>query len=564
MVHIHQHQITDLSLAALEALITTLRSHLTRLTAELSEHKQLLLELRSLRDSDAHALAEKSKEVDKLKQEVERLAGEVEVLRGVVEEGLKERRGFREQPVSHSTPVSAEQSSEDGSEDEESQVQTQQPQQQQPTVESDESEDEVTEEESMSRRSPTPSPRRRLGAGPADRTMRTDRATLASSQCPSLAASANANASEPFLDEEEVSRISQEVEERRYERSIQSHSQDSSQSASEPQERSRSWSHQPVPGQSRKVSRASSPSMVLEPDASGSTAPPNLVRQLEHSVRFAAESSHPPNGRPPSPHADISHQQTQPQLRPTAPTPAAAQRSASTSQKRRAYSVTQVDGEPAFPQIRGARLEQLFFSVPEHNAETCTICHRRRRRRAAEVEQATSWLREHQQHRTKDEGFVEGAEDAQDRRAYAGRAARGQESDRVPPQTVLARVLRELEDDFTHYKRCVCGSGSAFTQLFAERPGVASIYVELADQYKDMDPVSNVIKRNVLADHLREVIDILEQKVRASRSCQGMPTLDARCYDVGQPDSVVVRPADVQGQTSRRVRCSGRGRQLDE
>lgn len=41
----------------------------------------------------------------------------------------------------------------------------------------------------------------------------------------------------------------------------------------------------------------------------------------------------------------------------------------------------------------------------------------------------------------------------------------------------------------------------------------SSIYVELADQYKDMDPVSNVVKRNVLADHLREVIDILEQKV---------------------------------------------------
>ena len=45
-----------------------------------------------------------------------------------------------------------------------------------------------------------------------------------------------------------------------------------------------------------------------------------------------------------------------------------------------------------------------------------------------------------------------------------------------------------------------------------------SIYVELADQYKDMDPVSNVVKRNVLADHLREVIDILEQKVGDSGS----------------------------------------------
>lgn len=40
-----------------------------------------------------------------------------------------------------------------------------------------------------------------------------------------------------------------------------------------------------------------------------------------------------------------------------------------------------------------------------------------------------------------------------------------------------------------------------------------SIYVELADQYKDMDAVSNVPKRNMLARHLREVVDILEQKV---------------------------------------------------
>ncbi|KAG8932085.1 26S proteasome regulatory subunit 6A [Tulasnella sp. 417] len=63
--------------------------------------------------------------------------------------------------------------------------------------------------------------------------------------------------------------------------------------------------------------------------------------------------------------------------------------------------------------------------------------------------------------------------------------------DRLPPQTVLARVVRELEDEFTHHK---------------------SIYVELAEQYALMDAASNVAKRNVLAEHLREVIDILEQK----------------------------------------------------
>ncbi|WOO79028.1 uncharacterized protein LOC62_02G002565 [Vanrija pseudolonga] len=61
----------------------------------------------------------------------------------------------------------------------------------------------------------------------------------------------------------------------------------------------------------------------------------------------------------------------------------------------------------------------------------------------------------------------------------------------LPPQTVLARVIRELEDEFSHYK---------------------SIYVELADQYKVLDVASAVAKRHVLAQHLKEVIDTLELK----------------------------------------------------
>ena len=50
-------------------------------------------------------------------------------------------------------------------------------------------------------------------------------------------------------------------------------------------------------------------------------------------------------------------------------------------------------------------------------------------------------------------------------------------------------------------------------QLRSDRDS-GSIYIELADQYALMDAASNVAKRNVLAEHLREVIDILEQKVR--------------------------------------------------
>ncbi|KAI0714073.1 hypothetical protein C8T65DRAFT_806673 [Cerioporus squamosus] len=486
---------------ALEALITTLRSHLTRLTAELSEHKQLLHELRSLRDSDARTLAEKGKEVDKLKSEVERLAGEVEVLRGVVEEGLKERRSAREQSASHdhdqdSSAESAEESSQ-GEEDPAPQRAQQQPQIRRPrapSVHSDESEAEESEE-SISRRSPTPSPGRRLGAGAADRTMRTDYATVASSQGPS--ASVVANVSKPFLDVDEVSRIAQEVEERRSERSIQSRSQDDSQSqsGSASQDGSRSWSRNPQPNQSRMVSRAGSPSMMLEGDPSASGSAPQVpLAQLEHSVRFAGEPSQTESSRPPSPRApaDITQQPAAPP-RPTAPTPAAA------SQTRRARTAPQPQAaaDAPFPQIRGARLERMFFSAPEHNAETCTMCHRRRRRRPVEVEQAAEWVQErsrvHQYHEEEeDEGFVEGPDVREhQRRGYPAKAARDRMDDRVPPQTVLTRVLRELEDDFAHYK---------------------SIYVELADQYKDMDPVSNVVKRNVLADHLREVIDILEQK----------------------------------------------------
>jgi len=91
-----------------------------------------------------------------------------------------------------------------------------------------------------------------------------------------------------------------------------------------------------------------------------------------------------------------------------------------------------------------------------------------------------------------DEGFAEGSD--QDIRLGPSReGGKGKEraDDRLPPQTVLSRVIRELEDDFTHFK---------------------SVYVELADQYKLMDAASNVAKRNVVAGHLREVIDILEQK----------------------------------------------------
>lgn len=445
LLHIRQLLIAAL---ALEALITTLRTHLSRLTAELSDHKQLLLELRALRDSDARALAEKSKEVDRLRQEVERLAGEVEVLRGVVEEGLKERRNFREQSVAAEQEAHSASAEEPSSDEESSASESTQPheaplqsQQQQRIVVRAPSRQDLSEDEesvaSSSRRSPTPSPRRRAAA--ADRTMRTDHATLASSQVPSL------SGSRPFLDSEELSRITQEIEERRSERSASMHSRSSehSQSRSHLHEGSRSWSLNQGHG-----SRPPSPSVAFDQD-------PSVLPQ-DHQQ---APTEHRPreSSRPSSPR--IEPAQNQP--RPAAPTPAAALRE--NRQKRRTQTEGAADPDAPFPQIRGTRLERLFFSAPEHNAETCTMCHRRRRRRP-DVEQAASWLNEQERARQRrheaeeeDEGYAEGSDDyVHGRREQQERdaGARGQDG-RVPPQTVLARVLRELEDDFTHYKRCV-------------------------------------------------------------------------------------------------------------
>jgi len=84
-------------------------------------------------------------------------------------------------------------------------------------------------------------------------------------------------------------------------------------------------------------------------------------------------------------------------------------------------------------------------------------------------------------------------------------------ADPLPPQTVLARVLRELEDDFAHYKACVPSpSSSSASQADGK---VCRVYAELADSYKVLDAASAVAKRKILAQHLREVIDTLEQKV---------------------------------------------------
>ncbi|KAG9223886.1 hypothetical protein CCMSSC00406_0007748 [Pleurotus cornucopiae] len=495
---------------ALESLISTLRSHLTRLTSELADHKQILTELREMREADTRAMQDKGSEIEHLKQEVERLAGEVEVLRGVVEEGLKERRESGRSRIL----AEGESMHEDGD----------------PPVEQEETHTSCGDDDND--RTSIMGPSR---ANPLDRTIRTDHATAGTS-------SLGASASTPFITDEVLQQISMEMEERRSERSrtsVSSSDDSPSQgslrkSISERHSQIHSGIHSHPPSPS-PMGRSGSMLLGLDDDESEPDEPASPPRIRNPDILEARRSTPMPNPRT-STLLEVDDDESEPDepvspprirnlevlearqstampnprtstqsSRPAAPTPAHAIRS----------RTPPTEEETPFPQIRGERMEHLFFSAPVHNAKTCTMCRREGRRVNGHVheERPTSplWsirprVRERRMDESdEDEGFEEGEEEDPRRRVDANGktpAAHGQPSapqrqrpetsrDPLPPQTTLTQVIRELEDDFTHYK---------------------SIYVELADQYKDMDPVSNVRKRNMLAQHLHEVVDTMEQK----------------------------------------------------
>ncbi|TFY70332.1 hypothetical protein EVG20_g2673 [Dentipellis fragilis] len=510
---------------ALEALINTLHTHMSRLTSELAAHQTLLDELRSVREADSHTLREKVHEVDRLRNEVEKVAGEVEVLKGVVEEGLRERR---ERSQVHIQPVvdlhDPQQNQRTGQEPEEPEEQHLEDKRQ------DCHQDDSTDtEEDMELASPATSlipelpEGRRIGV---DRTMQTDHATAGTSQLVG-------STSRRFINDTELERISTEMEERRSERSASQASTPSnslSRSHSSYREResqSRSTRSASLASSVSATDRSASRSSLYRPasedgrtglprvQASSPVPPPTKASQRlrrHFSSPSAAELEHNRGSRPPAPiPAQASGDHVRDDSRPT--------RKSKPSQRKRNAQEPKPASTP-FPQIRGENLERLFFSAPEHNVKTCRVCSRRRRPESPTVEalQRPLWYPasrgrevrvEDMRQADDDEGFAEGSDDGNLYETHDSGKGKGRDTaapqaenleflrkdgskDRLPPQTVLVRVLRELEDDFTHYK---------------------GIYTELADQYKLMDPASNVVKRNVLAEHLREVIDVLEQKV---------------------------------------------------
>jgi len=406
------HGKTQYFITALEALITSLRTHLTRLTAELSSHQQLLHELRTLRESDVQAMQEKSTEVSRLREEVERLAGEIEVLRGVVEEGLRERRAAREASMSQNE-----------SEEEEEQIEHSR-------------KDDSEAPEPFDPHSIPGSSRDEGHTLLANRTSRTDRATVGSAT-PSAPPVPAANERDRFIDDEELERISAEIEDRRSENSADSAGTSQLQSLFVSAEQDTQYSRQEV---SRRNADITVPEFEEDEEEDQEVQSISLNRST----------------------ASTRHQQP---ARPSAPTPGHAARVVHQEQAAE-------EGEAPFPKIRGARLERLFFSA-EHDAGTCTMCSRRRRRPGGKPAGANgrplspSWLpnqlahTHHAGHRhghdEDDEGFEEGSDNSprtttRQERAD-GKRREGGGRDRLPPQTVLARVIKELEDDFGHFKR---------------------------------------------------------------------------------------------------------------
>lgn len=356
-----------------------------------------------------------------LKDKVEGLAGEVEVLKGVVEEGLKERRMLREQSVA---------TTEEGQHTVDSaqavlSAKIQQPCKEESEESSEESEDESVEDSISASRSqltrPSPAP---------DRTTRTDYATVGT----------QSQATRPFVTDEELERISVELSERRSERSRAS---------------SVASSVKSLPKSLTYVTeRPDSPFLR----GSAQSAPPDLARS-EH------RSSPELDPRIPDPRYRITR--TTPP-RPTARAPAeqfvACQDLKQDEEKAQDHAALEELESSPFPQIRGERLERLFFTAPDHNAKSCNVCNRRKRnhedkvngkrplwllsRFAADMKSRMPGIRLDRD----DEGFAEGLEEE-----IMARERKWQERDRDPPQTVLMRVVRELEDDFTHYKGYVEG-----------------------------------------------------------------------------------------------------------
>lgn len=348
----------------MEALITTLRSHLARTTSELSLQQDQLNALQSLREIDARGLEQKSTNIEKLQAEIERIGREVETLRGVVEEGLNERKKAKEDAVPANESVTA---------------------QGQDWAPSKSARDyqaaslhalgAITSQTEI----PSPPPSR-----PTSPTISQQDKKQKGRGKLRFAFKSSSQAHDRFIGDDELERVSVELEERR---SVRSESNDS------------------------RTHEAVNPANNLRTSARGATSKKESQRAEETLARKS-------RFKPP-----VEMRASKPE-----------------------------SGHDRMPCIQSRRLEQLFFSAPEHNEQTCRLCHRRQRPGLAEDDlDFPSFLPPRKRARLSHDDMSRPRRSSSSQREVKTSGSPFSK-DRLPPQTVLTRVLGELEDEFSHYK----------------------------------------------------------------------------------------------------------------
>ena len=443
----------------------------------------MLEELRSLREKDAAALRDKFVEVDNLKNEVERLAGEVEVLRGVVEEGLRERRRLGRE-VSADTSVGPEDrgmSIDDNEGDEEhaaaqvhieeesgaSDLEITRPDANANTVTND---DDPWSIDGSSRANTTANPLNNDGDVPTG-IVRIDRTNTASP----LLVSPRPRLNSPILQRVTAQPRSAEEE---------GNSDDDQESVADLGRETRS---RPVPATppSHLPPRAPAPTPFHAAIGQDAAAPRQRPDEDQNRTRRMSNESEYQSRK----NDGMIHETPFPQIRGeyleqlffSAPEHDARTCTACT-RRRRPANAHALKGEGHNGELNCCNGDELEDGEDDDNSIAQLLPSRYDRflktRRGKETYQPRhvggSGERKRQAAGADDEGFADGSsEDGQaSARPRRTRRDRGKQRAREfeelqqtarnvnepevpPPQTVVTRVIRELEDDFTHYKRFV-------------------------------------------------------------------------------------------------------------
>lgn len=416
---------------ALENLVSSLQNKIARLTDDIESHRSTIEELREEIERDAVTIEAKNQEVEALRDQIERLEMDVDRIRGVVEETLRERRLSRD-PGSAMGELSA-------------------------VMEEDDQEDEDQDQQEHLAQPSMPNFQRGVYPPPTqDQEYDTETELDDNEQVEDTYQQQN-TAGQPQIAVHEATieytqRSIEPPETRRMPSQlplqVQQHEMRprSGSMASTARASSRMSSRAPTPrfGPSLVPDRPQS-RLSMRTDAHGQddevTSMSSLGRPLSRGSRnFAPEGgSIAQQGVYADP--DVSLANSDPGSAAHAhhnPAPRTNLRAAKLSRHHSSppSAVAGSSNGLPIPRIRGERAEKLFFAPSQHDERTCRKCRGRRKGKGKateeeyEEEDTVVWL----------QTFL-----ARKRERALGAGS-------LPPQTMLAHLARELEDEFTHYK----------------------------------------------------------------------------------------------------------------